>query len=142
MSLVEPPVDVPVLAVATTVHLALAALRHHRQPGVVALVSVLLISTGALPVGPTAVAAQGAAVADADSREANDAWNVWKREQDPTRRLQLAVDLVKRYPGTKAAENVTGTTFNEIQTLRLETEGWERDYAVTEPVEPRFNEPA
>ncbi|HEY9345755.1 MAG TPA: phage tail protein [Inquilinus sp.] len=29
-----------------------------------------------------------------------------------------------------------------IQTLRLETEGWERDYAVTEPAEPRFEEPA
>ena len=29
-----------------------------------------------------------------------------------------------------------------IQMLRLECEGWERDYAVTEPVEPGFNEPA
>jgi len=29
-----------------------------------------------------------------------------------------------------------------IQTLKLETEGWERDYAVTEPAEPRFEEPA
>ncbi len=28
-----------------------------------------------------------------------------------------------------------------IQTLKLETEGWERDYAVTEPAEPRFEEP-
>jgi len=28
-----------------------------------------------------------------------------------------------------------------IQHLKLENEGWERDYAVTEPNEPRFNEP-
>jgi phage tail-like protein len=28
-----------------------------------------------------------------------------------------------------------------IQTLKLENEGWERDYAVTEPAEPRFEEP-
>ncbi len=29
-----------------------------------------------------------------------------------------------------------------IQTLKLENEGWERDYDVTEPVEPSFTEPA
>jgi phage tail-like protein len=29
-----------------------------------------------------------------------------------------------------------------IQTLKLENEGWERDYAVTEPTEPTFSEPA
>jgi phage tail-like protein len=29
-----------------------------------------------------------------------------------------------------------------IQTLKLENEGWERDYAVTEPTEPAFDEPA
>jgi phage tail-like protein len=29
-----------------------------------------------------------------------------------------------------------------IQTLKLENEGWERDYAVTEPTEPTFDEPA
>jgi phage tail-like protein len=29
-----------------------------------------------------------------------------------------------------------------IQTLKLENEGWERDYAVTEPTEPTFTEPA
>jgi phage tail-like protein len=29
-----------------------------------------------------------------------------------------------------------------IQTLKLETEGWERDYEVTEPTEPTFTEPA
>lgn len=29
-----------------------------------------------------------------------------------------------------------------IQMLKLETEGWERDYAVVEPAEPRFEEPA
>jgi len=28
-----------------------------------------------------------------------------------------------------------------IQTLKLENEGWERDYDVTEPVEPQFTEP-
>jgi phage tail-like protein len=28
-----------------------------------------------------------------------------------------------------------------IQTLKLENEGWERDYDVTEPNEPAFNEP-
>ena len=28
-----------------------------------------------------------------------------------------------------------------IQTLKLETEGWERDYDVTEPSEPQFSEP-
>jgi len=29
-----------------------------------------------------------------------------------------------------------------IQNIKLENEGWERDYAVTEPLEPGFNEPA
>jgi phage tail-like protein len=29
-----------------------------------------------------------------------------------------------------------------IQTLKLENEGWERDYEVTEPSEPTFDEPA
>jgi phage tail-like protein len=29
-----------------------------------------------------------------------------------------------------------------IQTLKLENEGWERDYQVTEPTEPTFTEPA
>lgn len=29
-----------------------------------------------------------------------------------------------------------------IQLLKLEIEGWERDYAVVEPSEPRFNQPA
>ena len=29
-----------------------------------------------------------------------------------------------------------------IQTLKLENEGWERDYEVTEPTEPSFTEPA
>jgi len=29
-----------------------------------------------------------------------------------------------------------------IQTLKLENEGWERDYDVAEPTEPRFDEPA
>jgi phage tail-like protein len=29
-----------------------------------------------------------------------------------------------------------------IQTLKLETEGWERDYDVAEPTEPSFTEPA
>jgi phage tail-like protein len=29
-----------------------------------------------------------------------------------------------------------------IQTLKLENEGWERDYDVTEPTEPSFSEPA
>ena len=28
-----------------------------------------------------------------------------------------------------------------IQTIKLENEGWERDYDVTEPAEPSFNEP-
>ena len=28
-----------------------------------------------------------------------------------------------------------------IQTLKLENEGWERDYDITEPTEPDFNEP-
>jgi phage tail-like protein len=29
-----------------------------------------------------------------------------------------------------------------IQTIKLENEGWERDYDVVEPAEPRFTEPA
>jgi len=29
-----------------------------------------------------------------------------------------------------------------IQTIKLENEGWERDYDVTEPTEPSFSEPA
>jgi len=29
-----------------------------------------------------------------------------------------------------------------IQTIKLENEGWERDYSVEEPTEPTFEEPA
>jgi phage tail-like protein len=29
-----------------------------------------------------------------------------------------------------------------LQSITLEHEGWERDYAVTEPTEPSFTEPA
>ena len=29
-----------------------------------------------------------------------------------------------------------------IQSIKLENEGWERDYDVTEPAEPQFTEPA
>ena len=29
-----------------------------------------------------------------------------------------------------------------IQSIKLENEGWERDYDVAEPKEPQFNEPA
>ena len=29
-----------------------------------------------------------------------------------------------------------------IQTIKLENEGWERDYDVSEPAEPNFTEPA
>jgi len=29
-----------------------------------------------------------------------------------------------------------------LQCIKLENEGWERDYAVTEPAEPSFTEPA
>jgi phage tail-like protein len=40
-------------------------------------------------------------------------------------------------PGLDANANAVA-----IQTLKLENEGWERDYAVTEPAEPAFTEPA
>jgi hypothetical protein len=29
-----------------------------------------------------------------------------------------------------------------IQTIKLENEGWERDYDVSEPTEPSFEEPS
>jgi phage tail-like protein len=29
-----------------------------------------------------------------------------------------------------------------IQTIKLENEGWEHDYDISEPAEPRFTEPA
>lgn len=39
-------------------------------------------------------------------------------------------------PGLDANANAIA-----IQTLKLENEGWERDYSVTEPTEPSFTEP-
>ena len=38
---------------------------------------------------------------------------ILQKEVDKAKKLQLGVDLIKTYPGSKVAENVAGTTFND-----------------------------
>jgi len=72
------------------------------------LAVALLLFSGAFPVR----AAQDEA-GQADPPEATEAWNAWKAQTDPTAKVQMGVDLIKKFPGTISAENVAGTSFNE-----------------------------
>ena len=56
-------------------------------------------------------------------------------EKAPGVRL-VNVNVIGALPELDANANAIA-----IQTLRLENEGWERDYEVVEPREPAFNEP-
>jgi phage tail-like protein len=57
--------------------------------------------------------------------------------------LALAYKLYRCWPSEYQSlpELDAGANAVAIQTLKLENEGWERDYAVAEPVEPSFVEP-
>ena len=69
---------------------------------------------------------------------------------------KTAEQLAQEWLDAKAEENAARAKRIEIeeellailpcreegsQTIKLENEGWERDYAVSEPSEPRFTEP-
>ncbi len=58
--------------------------------------------------------------------------------------LAIAYKLYRCWPSEYQAlpELDAGANAVAIQTLKLENEGWERDYDVTEPTEPSFIEPA
>jgi phage tail-like protein len=58
--------------------------------------------------------------------------------------LALAYKLFRCWPSEFVAfpDLDASASAVAIQTLKLENEGWERDYDVTEPSEPSFNEPA
>lgn len=58
--------------------------------------------------------------------------------------LALAYKVYRCWPSEYQALPELDASANAvaIQTLKLETEGWERDYNVTEPSEPSFTEPA
>jgi phage tail-like protein len=58
--------------------------------------------------------------------------------------LALAYKVYRCWPSEYQALPELDASANAvaIQTLKLETEGWERDYDVTEPSEPSFTEPA
>jgi len=58
--------------------------------------------------------------------------------------LALAYNLYRCWPSEFQALPDLDANANAvaIQTLKLENEGWERDYAVVEPSEPTFTEPA
>lgn len=58
--------------------------------------------------------------------------------------LAIAYKLYRCWPSEYQAlpELDAGANAVAIQTLKLENEGWERDYDVTEPTEPSFVEPA
>ena len=57
--------------------------------------------------------------------------------------LVLAYNVFRCWPAEYQALPDLDANANAIaiQTLKLENEGWERDYAVTEPTEPNFVEP-
>lgn len=57
--------------------------------------------------------------------------------------LVLAYNVFRCWPAEYQALPDLDANANAIaiQTLKLENEGWERDYAVTEPTEPTFVEP-
>ena len=58
--------------------------------------------------------------------------------------LALAYKLFRCWPSefTAFPDLDAGASAVAIQTLKLENEGWERDYDVPEPSEPSFTEPA
>ena len=58
--------------------------------------------------------------------------------------LALAYKLYRCWPSEFVAfpDLDASASAIAIQTLKLENEGWERDYDVAEPSEPSFNEPA
>ena len=58
--------------------------------------------------------------------------------------LALAWKIFRCWPSEFQAVPELDANASEvaIQTLKLENEGWERDYAVTEPTETSFTEPA
>jgi hypothetical protein len=72
------------------------------------LAAALLLFSGTIP----GLAAQDAAT-PADPPEATAAWNAWKAEADPAKKLQLGIAVIKQFPGTLSADNVAGTSFNE-----------------------------
>jgi hypothetical protein len=74
------------------------------------LAAALLLLSGAQPGRATQDAA-----AQADPAEATAAWNAWKAEADPAKKLQLGIDLIKNFPGTLSADNVAGTSFNDTK---------------------------
>jgi phage tail-like protein len=57
--------------------------------------------------------------------------------------LVIAYNVYRCWPAEYQAQPDLDANANAIaiQTLKLENEGWERDYAVTEPTEPNFVEP-
>ena len=58
--------------------------------------------------------------------------------------LAIAYKLFRCWPSDYQASSDLDANANAvlIQTLKLENEGWERDFDVTEPTELSFNEPA
>ena len=58
--------------------------------------------------------------------------------------LAIAYHLYRCWPSEFQAQADLDANANAvlIQTLKLENEGWERDYQVVEPTEPTFTEPA
>ena len=57
--------------------------------------------------------------------------------------LAIAYKVYRCWPSSYTAQPELDASGNAIaiQSLELQNEGWERDYAVVEPSEPRFTEP-
>jgi phage tail-like protein len=59
--------------------------------------------------------------------------------------LVIAYRVYRCWPSEYVALSdldANGHAVTTLESLTLQNEGWERDYEVTEPVEPSFNEPA
>lgn len=95
-------------------------------------------------------------------RWANKVWNLFNKPGDPGEvslkdfRKHIIIELLNEAGQVAISYKVYNCWVSEyqalpeldananavaIQTLKLENEGWERDYEVTEPTEPSFDEP-
>src|SRR5438105_764255 len=81
----------------------------------VTMKKLLMLLVAVLMVGiamPRHAAAQDAA-APTDDPKATEAWKAWSTETDAAKKFQMGTELIKQFPGSKVAENVAGTDFQD-----------------------------
>ena len=70
--------------------------------------------------------------------------NIVIEQYNEAGQLVIAYKVFRCWPSEYQAQPELDANANAvaIQTLKLENEGWERDYDIAEPMEPQFTEPA